>query len=211
MMRATECGMLATHERRDAMGKQQPWRWLRRLCFYCRRATLAAPTPATPPASPAAIPEDTRASPPASPAEAAPTAPPEQGWQILIVEDDARTAQAIREAFQLESKAAWQVHVAPNGEEALRLLAAQPVDLVLLDVRLPGISGAEVYRRLRADPATRRLPIIFLSGVTSFDLSLEGIQEGILLRKPFNMQELLAMARANLLARNEGRADAEPK
>ncbi len=180
------------------MGRQRSRRWLRCLCACWRRRTAILPAPAAPPA------------PPASPAEATPTPPPEEGWRILIVEDDARTAQAIRENLLLESNAAWRVQIAPNGEEALALLAEQPVDLVLLDVRLPGISGAEVYLRLRADPAAQRLPVIFLSGVTSFDLSLEGIQEGILLRKPFNMPDLLAMVRANLPSRGAERADAAP-
>jgi len=119
------------------------------------------------------------------------------------VEDDTRTADVIRESLELEAQMQWQIQIARSGEEALAMLAAQPVDLLLLDVRLPGISGAEVYRRLRAAPETRALPVIFLSGGTTFDLYREGIQEGILLRKPFNIPELLAMVRANLPAISE--------
>jgi len=117
---------------------------------------------------------------------------------ILIVEDDASMAEAIQAALRLEGEAAWEINIARSGEEALQLMDARQIDLLLLDMRLPGISGAEVYRRLRAAPATRRLPIIFLSGGTAFDLSREGIQEGILLRKPFNIPELVAVVRANL-------------
>jgi len=127
-------------------------------------------------------------------------APSEALWRILIVEDDAKVAEMIRAALRLEGNGSWEIRAALTGEEALTIVAAQPVDLILLDVRLPGISGAEVYRRLRAAPTTQRLPIIFLSGGTAFDLSLEGLQEGILLRKPFNVPELLAVVRANLPA-----------
>jgi DNA-binding response OmpR family regulator len=158
---------------------------------------------------PARPPERSTSSQPAAPAaapepEPANAEPPARAWRILIVEDDARTATLIRETLELEEQMQWEMHIARSGEEALKLLAAQPVDLLLLDVRLPGISGAEVYHRLRAAPETRALPIIFLSGGTTFDLYREGIQEGILLRKPFNISELLAMVRANLPAKPTG-------
>ncbi len=117
---------------------------------------------------------------------------------ILIVEDDPHVANAIQETLKLESCGQWELYVTHSGEDALALLASQPMDLVLLDVRLPGISGAEVHRRLRAAPETHHLPIIFLSGATSFDLSLEGIQEGILLRKPFDIPDLVTVVKANL-------------
>ncbi|HEU5200256.1 MAG TPA: response regulator transcription factor [Ktedonobacterales bacterium] len=118
--------------------------------------------------------------------------------RILIVEDEAGAASAIQEALEMEGSGQWNVQIARSGEEALAALEHQPVDLILLDVRLPGISGAEVHRRLRANSATRHLPIIFLSGATSFDLSVAGIQDGVLLRKPFQIPDLLAMVNANL-------------
>src|ERR1051326_5076709 len=119
-------------------------------------------------------------------------------WHILIIEDDEKVAQVIQSALQLETDMPWDTSIALSGEAALTLIETRQVDLILLDVKLPGISGAEVYRRLRAASATPRLPLIFLSGGTTFDLSLEGIQEGILLRKPFNISELLAMVQAAL-------------
>ena len=118
--------------------------------------------------------------------------------RILIVEDEASAANAIQEALEMEGSGQWGVRIARSGEDALAALKSELVDLILLDVRLPGISGAEVHRRLRANPATRHLPIIFLSGATSFDLSVAGIQEGVLLRKPFQISDLLAMVNANL-------------
>jgi CheY-like chemotaxis protein len=129
---------------------------------------------------------------------AQPLADAMQVRRILIVEDEAGAASAIQEALEIEGSGQWQVQIARSGEEALAALERQPADLILLDVRLPGISGAEVHRRLRANRATRHLPIIFLSGATSFDLSVAGIQDGVLLRKPFQIPDLLAMVNANL-------------
>lgn len=123
--------------------------------------------------------------------------------RILIVEDEAGAASAIQEALEIEGGGQWKAQIARSGEEALLVLENQPVDLILLDVRLPGISGAEVHRRLRARPETRHLPIIFLSGATSFDLSVAGIEEGVLLRKPFQIPDLLAMVNANLPPLND--------
>ncbi len=173
------------------MGAQARQCWLRclgALCCWLRRSA-----PAARPSSPSAV---LRASHIGN--STAPAISSEPPRRILIVEDDAHVAEVICSALQLEGSGAWEVRTAATGEEALKLMEALRVDLILLDVRLPGISGAEVYRRLRAAPATAHLPIIFLSGGTTFDLSREGIQEGILLRKPFNVQELLAMVRANL-------------
>lgn len=187
------------------MGDKAPGCCLRRLgALWCRPPQAAHPAPpASPSPAPEASPRDKAALPRAAFPEKEPpsspsVAPPGALRRILIVEDDAKVAEMIRAALRLEGNGTWEIRTALTGEEALNMVAAQPVDLILLDMRLPGISGAEVYRRLRAAPTTRRLPIIFLSGGTAFDLSLEGLQEGILLRKPFNVPELLAVVRANL-------------
>lgn len=190
------------------MGDKAPGCCLKRLGALWCRPSQAAPAHPAPPASPSPDPEASprdkaarsSAALPEEPPPSSADAPPGALWRILIVEDDAKVAEMIHAALRLEGNGSWEIRAALTGEEALNIVAAQPVDLILLDVRLPGISGAEVYRRLRAAPTTERLPIIFLSGGTAFDLSLEGLQEGILLRKPFNVPELLAVVRANLPA-----------
>src|SRR5262245_2198273 len=82
---------------------------------------------------------------------------------ILFVEDDAagreQTAVILRQA-------GFDVWEAPTGSEALRLVRRHP-DLVLLDVCLPDVSGFEVCRCIRADPATASIPVLHLSGVAS--------------------------------------------
>jgi CheY-like chemotaxis protein len=118
--------------------------------------------------------------------------------QVLIVEDDAIAADAIRNALELDGDAEWGVTVACDGQRALDLLARRAPDVLLLDVRLPGLDGGEVYRRLRASDPAGRTRVLFLSAATSLDLHRHGIDDGVLLRKPFDMQDLVALVRALL-------------
>jgi CheY-like chemotaxis protein len=119
-------------------------------------------------------------------------------YRILVVEDDARVAGVIRESLELEGEADWAVQTASMGTLALELANATPPDVVLLDVRLPDLDGAEVYRRLRATKRTQGARILFLSAGTSFDLYQRGIEDGVLLRKPFDVGELAPLVRALL-------------
>ncbi len=117
---------------------------------------------------------------------------------ILIVEDDTQVAGVIREALELEGEVDWEVQTACEGTHALELATSTPPDLVLLDVWLPGLDGAEVYHRLRANAGTRGARILFLSAATSFDLYQRGIEDGVLLRKPFDVPQLVSLVRALL-------------
>lgn len=117
---------------------------------------------------------------------------------ILIVEDDSQVASVIRAGLELEGEADWSVRSAAEGRHALEIASATPPDVVLLDVRLPGLGGAEVYRRLRAGQKTRGSRILFLSAGTTFDLHRLGIEDGVLLRKPFDLRDLVSLVRALL-------------
>jgi len=80
---------------------------------------------------------------------------------VLVVED----SHAIRAAFTiLLEESGYAVSAAATGGEAVRLAAAEPPDLVLLDVGLPDISGLDVALRLKSDPATARIPLVALTG-----------------------------------------------
>ncbi len=114
---------------------------------------------------------------------------------ILLAEDDARLARVVQSALELEGEAQWSVTVASDGARALALAATSPPHVVLLDVLLPGVDGAEVYRRLRANPATRQARVIFVSAATSLDLYERGIRDGVLLRKPFDVRDLVRLVR----------------
>lgn len=131
--------------------------------------------------------------------DAAPTLIPGAARQhILIVEDDSHVASVIRASLELEGEASWTVQSAGEGLRALELAGATPPDVVLLDVRLPGLGGAEVYRRLRTGQQTRGARILFLSAGTAFDLHQLGIEDGVLLRKPFDVRDLVSLVRVLL-------------
>jgi two-component system OmpR family response regulator len=118
--------------------------------------------------------------------------------RILIVEDDARMADAVRRGFQAEGVA---VDVAPVGEEALWRAQATAYGAIVLDVMLPGIDGIETCRRLRA--AEVWTPILMLTARDAVSDRVAGLNSGAddYLIKPFSFEELLARVRA--LARRE--------
>ena len=115
---------------------------------------------------------------------------------ILLVEDDRRMTRLIREALALEGEPDWEVHEASKGARALELAGATPPDVVLLDVRLPDLGGAEIYQWLRANKETRASRVLFLTADTALDLHGRGIDDGVLLRKPFEIRELVSLVRA---------------
>lgn len=114
---------------------------------------------------------------------------------ILIVEDDPCAAHAIQDTLRLEGEPDWTIQVAEGGERALALAAERPPNVVLLDVVLPDLDGAEVYRRLRAYPQTSAAHVLFLTAATSLDLHQRGVDAGVVLRKPFEMRELVGLVR----------------
>jgi putative two-component system response regulator len=110
---------------------------------------------------------------------------------ILIVDDDA----AIREYLgRLLSRDGYAVQHACNGEAAAALTEQSPPDLILLDIRLPGIDGFEVCRRLKHHPATRLTPVVLMTGGYDQGRKLTGIGAGAddFLRKPIDEEELRA-------------------
>ncbi len=126
---------------------------------------------------------------------------------VLIVEDDPDIAEGLR--FNLEREK-LEVVVAPTGERGLAaaLDARRPPALILLDLMLPGMSGTELCRRLRREPATRRTPIIMLTARTGEAERVAGLDLGAddYITKPFSVRELLARVRAVLRRVDEGAA-----
>jgi DNA-binding response OmpR family regulator len=114
---------------------------------------------------------------------------------ILIVEDDPCAAHAIRDTLELEGEPDWNIQVAEGGERALAMATAQPPNVVLLDLGLPDLDGAEVYHRLRTHPQTSDSHVLFLTAATSLDLYQRGVHAGVVLRKPFAMSELVGLVR----------------
>lgn len=77
--------------------------------------------------------------------------------RVLVVDDNLINNELVR--FVLEA-GGFEVDVAVDAAQALELLAVQPPDLVLMDIQMPGMSGLELTRRLKADTATRRIPVV---------------------------------------------------
>jgi two-component system phosphate regulon response regulator PhoB len=117
--------------------------------------------------------------------------------RVTIVQADGALALAL--AYNLETEG-YLVESVGRGEEALRKLADSPPDLVILDWMLPGISGREICLQLRAEEATRMLPIVMLSERGDEILRLRGFSAGAddFVVKPFSMRELMARVRALL-------------
>ena len=103
----------------------------------------------------------------------------------------------------LLTKAGYRVVEAPDGSTALAELQADVPDLVLLDILLPDIDGYEVARRIRAQPALARLPLLMVTGLGTEAEAVRGFVVGAddYIRKPFSNAELLARVRRLLRRR----------
>jgi two-component system, OmpR family, phosphate regulon response regulator PhoB len=116
---------------------------------------------------------------------------------VLVVEDEAPLLTMLR--YNLERQG-FRVEEAVDGQEALTRIAEQPPDLVLLDWMLPVMSGIEVCRQIRREPATRDLPVIMVTARTEAQDAVRGLNTGAddYITKPFNIDALLARMRALL-------------
>src|SRR5271154_4227303 len=115
--------------------------------------------------------------------------------KVVLVVDDAPANIQIALAIL---KDIYQVRIATNGAKALELACSEPVpDLILLDVMMPGMDGFEVCTRLKADPATREIPVIFVTGQTEVEDETRGFEVGGVdyIHKPFS--QAVVKAREN--------------
>jgi two-component system, OmpR family, KDP operon response regulator KdpE len=111
---------------------------------------------------------------------------------VLVVDDDAQILRALRTGLRSHG---YEVQTAPNGETALEVLARERLDVVILDLGLPGIDGHEVVRRLRA---WSDVPVIVLSVRDAHAEKVAVLDAGAddYVTKPFSIDELLARMRA---------------
>ena len=118
-----------------------------------------------------------------------------QPADILVVDDTPSNLDLLMAMFQARG---YRVRVATGGQRALLVARHAPPDLVMLDVRMPDLDGYEVCRRLKADPATQAVPIIFISGYADVPMSVRAMKGGAVefLTKPIHHQALLDAIRA---------------
>ena len=122
---------------------------------------------------------------------------PEERQRILIVDDERFNINVLADLL----KPNYKVMVAINGEQALKAVGgAKPPDLVLLDIMMPEMDGYEVCRRIKAAPATRDIPIIFVTAMGQEDDETKGLDLGAAdyLTKPISPSIVEARVRTQL-------------
>jgi two-component system sensor histidine kinase/response regulator len=117
--------------------------------------------------------------------------------RILVVDDVVQNLQVVGTMLRNEG---LDVMPAGSGAQALDRVQARLPDLILLDLMMPEMDGLEVCRRLKADAATREIPVIFLTASNEMDHLVKGFEAGAVdyVTKPFNGAELLARVRTHL-------------
>ncbi len=127
--------------------------------------------------------------------------------RILVAEDDRDIADLIAHYLR---KQGWEPHVVLGGDDAVAYAKRHAIDLVVLDLMLPGLSGLEVCRLLRGDKTTEALPIIMVTARADESDRIMGLDIGAddYLAKPFSPNELVARVRA--LIRRSKRSEAPP-
>lgn len=114
----------------------------------------------------------------------------QKGKKILVIDDDIITQNMLRSTL---SQAGYSVITASNGDEGIKKAAEKLPGLIILDIMMPGMDGADVASFLRANPDTKNIPLIFLSSLISErgQKTKAGNETTTYLSKPYNKDELL--------------------
>ncbi|MEG4318271.1 MULTISPECIES: response regulator [unclassified Microcoleus] len=120
---------------------------------------------------------------------------------ILVVDDTPANLDVISEAL---TDAGYEVAIAIDGERALKQVQYTLPSLILLDVMMPGINGFDTCRRLKASPATKDIPVIFMTALSDTADKIKGFQLGAVdyITKPFEETEVLARVNTHIKLRN---------
>jgi diguanylate cyclase (GGDEF)-like protein/PAS domain S-box-containing protein len=121
--------------------------------------------------------------------------------EIMVIDDTSIVLSLLRDILLLEG---FQVRTANSGQSALDSIKAKSPDLILLDIRMPGLDGFEVCRRLKGQEETREIPIIFISALTDLEEKIKGFGLGAVdfITKPFQREEILARIQTHLELRH---------
>ncbi len=117
--------------------------------------------------------------------------------RLLVVDDDPGLLLAVSETLRAEG---YEVKTARRGAEALTRIAESLPDLIISDIRMPGMDGYQLVKNLRSNPRTRLVPIIFLTAKDEITDRITGFRTGVdaYLTKPFEPDELAAIVQAIL-------------
>ncbi|MEN8170791.1 MAG: hybrid sensor histidine kinase/response regulator [Pseudomonadota bacterium] len=124
---------------------------------------------------------------------------------LLVVDDNSTNIKVVEKFISMDGKYR-SVH-ATRGEEALRICSEQAIDMVLLDIMMPEMNGYEVCEKLKQDPATRDIPVIFITAKHEAEDIVHGFSVGGVdyLLKPFNGSELIARINTHMQLRLQER------
>ena len=150
-------------------------------------------------------PADTRV--PDSPATEAVIATKVGPARLLVVDDDDDVREVVVEALE---RARFSVARASDGRRALDILAAEPIDLLVLDLNMPGMNGYDVLRELRAGTDGNRIPVIVLSGNVDTARSPSDIGADALMTKPTDLRQLVAAVNTLLDGRRKAQTAQQP-
>jgi CheY-like chemotaxis protein len=119
------------------------------------------------------------------------------GRRILVIDDDPQARQLVAALLEPEG---FAVRGAPAGVAGLSLAEAEPPDIILLDVQMPGMEGYEVCRRLHRNPRTRQIPVVMLTASDDPALNRKAYAAGaqVCVPKPFRREGLIAVIQAAL-------------
>lgn len=123
--------------------------------------------------------------------------------RILIIDDQPLEIRLLAESL----KDLYEITLATDGQAGLKRAIAVPApDIILLDVIMQGLDGLEVCRRLKADPATRNIPVIFISSLSGDEDETQGLEAGAVdfINKPFRLPVVLARIRTHLELKRRG-------
>lgn len=130
-----------------------------------------------------------------------------EGGLVLVVDDIEENLKVLSETLE---QAGFHPLQAKSGERALQVAAKARPDLVLLDIKMPGMDGFETIARLKADPATADIPVIFISALNQLEDKVQGFRAGAVdyVSKPFQKEEVVARVGTHLRLR-EAQREAE--
>jgi len=123
---------------------------------------------------------------------------------ILVVDDTPENIDVLRNVLAAE----YRIRVATTGEKALKIIYSdEPPDLILLDIMMPGLSGLEICRRLKANPDRRRIPVIFVTAMSSVEDEERGLALGAVdyITKPISPPIVKARVRTHLALYDQSR------